>query len=37
MTENLADYITWREEHYSKRLLDARAYDDIHRGGRFSW
>jgi len=34
----LADYIAWREEFYSKRLREARAYDDVHeRGSRFSW
>ena len=38
ITEKLADYIAWREEFYGKRLLDARAYDDIHEGGdKFSW
>lgn len=37
-TGTLTDYIAWREEFYSKRLLEARAYEDIHKGGSmFSW
>lgn len=38
MTEKVADYIAWREDFYSKRLLEARAYEDIHEGGTcFAW
>ena len=38
ITKKLADYIAWREEFYGKRLREARAYEDIHEGGRsFSW
>ena len=36
--ETLRDYIAWRDDFYTKRLLEARAYEAIHEGGsRFSW
>jgi hypothetical protein len=37
-SKKLSSYVTWREEYYIKRLLEASAYEGIHEGsGRFSW
>ncbi|HVA51643.1 MAG TPA: N-6 DNA methylase [Pirellulales bacterium] len=38
MTEQLADYISWRELHYARRLREARAYEKIQQGDPgFEW
>jgi len=37
ITNKLAEYVTWREEFYAKRLREAHAYDEIHEGAAFTW
>lgn len=38
VTRTLTDYVSWRVEFYSKRLLEGRAYEGIHEGSdKFLW
>jgi hypothetical protein len=38
VSENLNEYVQWRERYYQCRLQEARAYNAIHRGeNKFSW